>query len=48
MFEVEFYYNGKNIIIQCNLNDKMKDIFIKYGIKLEKEIHYIFYMEVIN
>ena len=44
MFEVEFYYNGKNTIIQCNINDKMKDIFIKYGIKLEKDINSLYFL----
>ena len=44
MFEVEFYYKGKNTIIQCNLNDKMKDIFIKYGIKLEKDINSLYFL----
>ena len=30
MAEVEFIYNGGNINIHCNKNDKMKDICEKF------------------
>ena len=44
MFEVGFYSNGKNIIIQCNLNDIMKDIFKRFGMKLEKDISSLYFL----
>ena len=44
MFEVLFDYNGKNTMIQCNLNDKMKDIFIKFGIKVEEDINSLYFL----
>jgi len=31
---IEFCYNGNNIIIQCNKNDKIKDIINKYILNL--------------
>ena len=37
MVEIEFNYNQTKIIIQCNLNDKMKDIFHKLYTKLDKK-----------
>ena len=33
MAEVEFYYNGKTIKIQCNKNDIIRDIFNKFKTK---------------
>ena len=33
MFNVEFIYNGKINVIQCNLDDNMKDICDKYLVK---------------
>jgi len=44
MFEVTFLYNGENIIIQCNLNDKMKDILKRFEIKLEKDINSLYFL----
>ena len=44
MFEAIFDYKGKNTKIQCNLNDKMKDIYIKFGIKFEKDINSLFFL----
>ena len=32
-FSIFFIYNGKTIIIQCNIDDKIKDIINKYIIK---------------
>ena len=37
MVEIEFNYNQTKIIIQCNLNDKMKDIFHKLYTKLDNK-----------
>ena len=37
MAEVSFNYKGNFIIIQCNINDKMKNIIQKFLKKVEKE-----------
>jgi len=39
MVEAIFDYKGVNTTIQCNLNDKMKDIFTKFGVKFKKDIN---------
>ena len=33
MASIEFIYNGNNIVIQCDINDKMKEIINKYILK---------------
>ena len=38
MVEIEFIYNQNKKIIQWNLNDKMKDIFLKYETKIDKKL----------
>ena len=45
MAEIEFIYNGIKTVIQCNINEKMKDIINKFVIKIGKEIKslYIIY-----
>lgn len=30
---IEFSYNGNNILIQCDINDKMREIIDKYILK---------------
>ena len=37
MVEVLFIYEGQKIIIQCNIEDKMKDIINKFENKIKKE-----------
>ena len=37
MAEVTFDYESLNIDIQCNLNDKMKDIINKFLMEIEKK-----------
>jgi len=44
MFEVAFYYNRINTIIQCNLNDKMKEILIRFGKKLGIDINTLYFL----
>ena len=44
MVEVLFNYNGIETIIQCNINDKMKDIINKYIIKTEKNNKNLYYL----
>ena len=43
MAEVTFDYESLNIDIQCNLNDKMKDIINKFLVKIEKNDQNILY-----
>ena len=47
--QIEFSYNGVNIIMQCKANEKLKDIFknFKYKIKAEKEVLIYMYNEII-
>ena len=33
MASIEFIYNGNNIVIQCDINDRMKEIINKYILK---------------
>ena len=43
MAEVEFIYNGTKTIIQCNLNEKMKDIYKRFKDKIglnNKNLYY--------
>ena len=42
MTQVEFSYNGVSTIVQCNLNEKMKDIFQKFKRKHKQEIKIYF------
>ena len=51
MAEVEFIYNGGNINIHCNKNDKMKEIFEKFINKVQidrNRIYYLYNGELIN
>ena len=51
MAQIEFVYNGNNVIIPCNTNEKMKDIFNRFIIKEqinEKSIYYLYNGELIN
>ena len=43
MAEVEFIYNGINTIIQCNLNEKMKDIYNRFKDKVNLKNKNIYY-----
>ena len=43
MTQVEFSYNGVSTIVQCNLNEKMKDIFQKFKEKAQVGNKNIFY-----
>jgi len=43
MAEVEFIYNEMKISIQCELNDKMKDIFNKLKDKIDIKNKNIYY-----
>ena len=43
MVEVEFYYNGTKTIIQCKLDDKIKDICQKYLNKINEDKNNIYF-----
>ena len=44
MVEVLFIYEGQLIIIQCNLEDKMKDIINKFENIMKIEDYSLFYI----
>ena len=51
MMEVIFLYEGKNIIIQCNKKEKMKDIINKFIIKTNidnNSVYYLYKGNIIN
>ena len=53
MAEVIFNYEGHNIIIQCNINDKMKNIINRFLIKIGKKendnnLIYIYDAKIVN
>ena len=53
MVEVIFNYKGIDTIIQCNINDKMKDIIKKFLIKIVKNenannLFFIYNANIIN
>ena len=43
MAEIEFIYNGMNINIKCNLNEKMKDIYNRFKDKINLKNNNIYY-----
>ena len=44
MAEVEFNYNSIKTIIQCDINEKMIDIFNKYIVKIRKDKNEIYFI----
>ena len=44
MVDIEFIYNQSKISLQCNLNDKMKDIFQKFTIKVDMKREDIYFL----
>ena len=44
MAQVVFNFNGNDTIIQCDKNDSMKEIFIKYSNKIENEINNLYFI----
>ena len=49
MSKVTFIFDGTETIIQCQKDEKMKDICQRYVNKIKKiYIHLYFYMEVSN
>ena len=43
MIEIKFLYKERIIPIQCNKNEKMKDIFNRFEIKIENNLVYYLY-----
>jgi len=48
MTEVKFDYNHIQTIIQCNLNDKIEDVFKKYEIKTGKDISQLYFFYIME
>lgn len=44
MVEIEFIYEDKNTIIQCNLEDKIEDILQKYITKINKDMNSLYFL----
>ena len=44
MAEAIFNYEGINTTIQCELNEKMKDIIAKFVIKIENKENNLYYL----
>ena len=44
MAEIIFIYNGNKTNIQCNLDDKMKEICQKFAIKTQNDINIIYFI----
>ena len=44
MIQVEFIFNQFNIIIQCNKDEKMKEIFNKFILKAEANINNLYFL----
>ena len=44
MAEVIFNYQGINTIIQCNQNEKMKEIIDKFLLKIENKTQNLYYL----
>ena len=44
MFEIAFIYNGKSTIIQCNKEEKMKQIFNKFKQKSGLDINSLYFV----
>ena len=42
--QIEFAYDGANTIIQCSNNDKLKDIFQNFKLKVQVERKNLIYM----
>ena len=44
MVEIDFFYNGMKTMIQCNDDDKMKDIMHKFSTKLDVDLNTIYFL----
>ena len=44
MAQIDFLFNGNLTTIQCNINDKFKDITNKYASKTENNINKVYYL----
>ena len=44
MIEIDFYYKGIKTTIQCNINDKVKNIIQKFSTKANIDINNLFFL----
>ena len=44
MSQIDFSYNGIITAIQCNLNEKFKDIINRYALKTENDINLLYFL----
>ena len=44
MAKVIFTFENEEIIIQCNIKDKMKDIFMNFSIKEQKDLNNLYFI----
>ena len=44
MAKVVFTFENEEIIIECNIKDKMKDIFIKFSSKVQKDLNKLYFI----
>ena len=44
MAKVIFSFENEEIIIQCDLKDRMKDIFMKYCSKIQKDVNKLYFI----
>ena len=44
MAKAVFTFENKEIIIECNTKDKMKDIFIKFSSKAQKDLNKLYFI----
>ena len=52
MEEIVFIFDKKELILQCNINEKMKDILKRYSSEIKKDINSLYFTnnseEIIN
>jgi len=44
MAKVIFTFENEEIIIHCNIKDKMKDIFMKFSTKEQKDLNNLYFI----
>ena len=44
MEEIIFIFNNKKLILQCNINEKMKDILKRYSSEIKKDINSLYFI----
>ena len=44
MYSIEFILNGNKTLIQCNIDEKLKDICLRYTSKIQKDINKLYFL----